>query len=417
MQSHLPRSTDLLAGLHHLKVFVSVAHTGSINRSADQIFKAPSAITRSVSELERLLDKPLFERKPRGMLINPYGAAVLKRSLRIIDEVGQAADESIFKTRSESNVLSNLMMSGQKLQLLVSLHEQRNLTAAALGLGMTQSGASMSLKRIEGALGRPLFQRMQQGLVTTDLGVRLLSRAKRIIAELRHMQSDLSAIAGTLAGHVTIGALPLGRTLLLPDGIATAVKRHPNLRISTLESPYEALVHGLRNGDIDFILGALRSDGHGEGLIVESLFTDRMGILARAGHRLAANRRILLSDLLAEQWILPRPDAPGRRLIDASFSELGLMPPQPSVETGDLAILRRLLNNSDMLTAISPHQLTFEIESGMLVELPVVLGTSTRDIGLTLRRGALLSPAAYAVIEAVRESVGTLPQYHDRHQN
>ncbi|NCV70868.1 MAG: hypothetical protein EBW55_09245, partial [Betaproteobacteria bacterium] len=87
--------------------------------------------------------------------------------------------------------------------------------------------------------------------------------------ELRHMQSDLSAIAGTLAGHVTIGALPLGRTLLLPDGIATAVKRHPNLRISTVESPYEALVHGLRNGDIDFILGALRSDGHGEGLIVE----------------------------------------------------------------------------------------------------------------------------------------------------
>ena len=64
------------------------------------------------------------------------------------------------------------------------------------------------------------------------------------------MQSDVAAIAGTMQGRIAIGALPLGRTHVLPAAIAAALQRHPNIRVTTVESPYEALVAGLRDGDI-----------------------------------------------------------------------------------------------------------------------------------------------------------------------
>jgi LysR family transcriptional regulator of gallate degradation len=75
------------------------------------------------------------------------------------------------------------------------------------------------------------------------------------------------------------------------------------------------------------------------------------------------------------------------------------------MESGDLATVRQLLMASDMLAVTSPHQMMVEIQAGMLVELPVILPGATRDVGLIVRDGAMLSPAAHAVVDAVRAQV------------
>jgi LysR family transcriptional regulator, regulator for genes of the gallate degradation pathway len=87
-------------------------------------------------------------------------------------------------------------------------------------------------------------------------------------------------------------------------------------------------------------------------------------------------------------WVLPRPGTPARELLRGVFVEAGLAPPLPTVETGDLAVLRGLLLASDMLTAISAHQLRHEIRAGALVALDVVLAATRRKIGLSTRAGA-----------------------------
>ncbi len=417
-------ATRLEDSLRYIRDFLSVAESGSIARASEVIFKASSAIARAVGELERHLGVSLFERRPRGMLLNAYGEAVRNRARRITDEITAALDEvsrlAKLQPTVERHAITSLLFNGRGLLLLIHLSELRNLSAAAAQVGLSQAGASMALSRMEGALGQPLFQRMMQGMVVTDAGALIVSRGKRIVAELRHMRSDVTAIAGTLHGHVTIGALPLGRTHILPTAIAATLRRHPNIRVTTVESPYEALVAGLRDGDIDVIVGALRTGERNTGLLTESLFEDRLGIIARAGHPLTdpslpghalPGRRMSLPDLLPQRWILPRPGAPGRRLIDQSFRELGIAPPAPSVETGDLAVLRSLLTNSDMLTAISPHQLHHEIASGDLVELPVALDRTVRQIGITLRDGAMLSPAALAILDDIRAASRRLPEH------
>lgn len=391
--------------LDHLRPFMAVAQEGSVVRGAEQVFKAPSAVTRSVMELERSLGVALFERKPRGMLRNAYGQAVWDRAQRIHEEALAAAEEflrTLTASASLHNVLVNLMFNGRKLQLLIGLSEHRSMSATAAHLGLTQAGASMALSRMEAALGHPLFQRMMQGMVPTDAAARLVVRAKRVFSEIRHMQSDLAAISGSLAGVVTLGTLPLGRTFVVPTGIAHALTLHPGLRVVTFESHYEQLIASLRSGDIDVVFGALRPAEAAQGLVTEALFSDRIGILARSGHPLAQKTALALQDLLNQSWILPRPNAPGRRLVEALFRNAGLELPAPSVETGDLAMLRQLLNSSDMVTAISPHQLMFEIADGSLTELPVQIGTTTRQIGFTLRQGSVLSSSALAVLDAIR---------------
>jgi LysR family transcriptional regulator of gallate degradation len=399
-------SDELLDQLQNLPMLISVASAESIARAAELVFKTPSAITRSILELERCLGVQLFERKPRGMLLSAYGDAVLVRARRIEDEVRTAAEELTSSTDSRpssTSAVTKVLFNGRKLQLLIHLANERNISSAAARMNMTQAGASMALSRLEAGLGKEIFQRTAQGMVPTVEGEHVIIHAKRIFAELRHMSSDIEATAGNVAGRVVIGTLPLGRTHVFPTAIAAAIARNPGIHVTTIESPYEQLVGSLRSGDIDIVVSALRPKRLCVGLSTEALFTDSLGVLVRAGHPLAHRRSLKPEKLLDQRWVLPGPNSPGRPMVEAYFKKLGLKPPEAAVETADLAILRQLLNASDMVAVTSPHQLMFEIQSGSLVVLPLDLGETRREIGIIVREGAMLSPPAIAVLEAVRE--------------
>jgi len=395
--------------LPYLKTFLFVASAGSIARSAAALFRAASAVSRAVTELERVLGVDLFERKPQGLLLNTYGDAVLARARRIDDEIRLAADDFCRSGRplrkTDLNAVTNLLYSGRKVMLFVGLAQYKQVSSVARALRMSQSGVSMFLSRLEDTLKQPLFHRMAQGLVPTDPAAALLLRAKRVLAELRHLESDLSAIRGNIEGTVTIGALPLCRTLILPVALAAALADHPRLRVKTFESPYEVLINALKNGDIDFVFGALRPPELCQGIRNEALFVDRIALVARKGHPLSGRSDVTMAELSLAKWALPRQDTPSRQSLEICFRDAGLEPPHPSVETGDLAILRMLLQSSDMITAISPRQLCFEIGSGAVAELDVDTVFRPRQIGLITRDGALLSPAAEKVLSEIRALV------------
>ena len=64
-----------------------------------------------------------------------------------------------------------------------------------------------------------------------------------------------------------------------------------------------------------------------------------------------------------------------------------------------------------MLTAISAHQLRYEIRDGGLVVLDFALDGTRREIGLTQRLGAFPSPGARALMEEIRAVVARSPDF------
>ena len=235
-----------------------------------------------------------------------------------------------------------------------------------------------------------------------------------MLAELRHIGPDLAASEGMLQGTGNVGALPLGRTQILPQAIAALLAAHPRLHVATFESPYEALAASLRSGDIDFILGALRPAAEAKELQQQPLFQDRISVIARAGHPLARVAPLDFRALREATWVLSRHGSPSRELLEHFFSGARQTPPVPAVETGDLAVVRGLLLRSDMLTALSAHQLRHEINDGSLVVLPFPLAATRRQIGLSQRLGALPSPGARALMAAIEDVVRESPDFRAR---
>lgn len=274
------------------------------------------------------------------------------------------------------------------------------MPSVARAMGVSQSAVSQAIARLEDMLGQALFLRTAHGMMPTDAGRRWCESFERVLAELRHIPEDIAALAGVVLGMVSIGALPLARSQLLPMAIASVLQRHPQLHIRSLESPYEELTASLLSGRIDFIVGAQRP-GAGAAFASRALFEDKAALVARIGHPLASRKQLGLHDLVGYPWVLSRAGTPLRESLVQFFARQGVEAPAPAVETGDLALMRGLLVASDMLTVLSAHQLHHEVQTGQLMVLPFEMPGMERDIGVTMRKGAHLSPGACALLAEI----------------
>lgn len=390
--------------LRHLRAFLAVAEQGSTNRAGAALLRAQSAVSRSIHKLEHELGVELFERRARGMLLTEYGRALIVRARRVRAEMERARSEltALADKGSVRNApLFGMLISDRPVRALVALAEQHHMPSVARSLGVTQPAVSSAVRQVEASIGVVLFERTARGMVPTRAGEALALRLKRALAETRHAVADIAALRGITLGTVTVGALPLARTRLLPESISGVVGKYPGLRIATMEGTFEALAASLRAGDLDFILGALRPSGFASDLQGEPLVDEELAIVARCGHPWVDRKRIPHADLARARWVLPRVNTPTRTLFERALTERGLPPPDVVVETSDLAVLRGVLLNSDLLTAISPGQLSYELAAGLLTMLPVPLPDTRRIIGITRRTDSIASPGAKVLMDEI----------------
>jgi LysR family transcriptional regulator of abg operon len=79
--------------LQQLSYAVAVAERGSLRAAARHLGVAQPAFSRAIAELERELGAPLFERRPRGMVLTSLGQAFVNRAAVILNDVRRARDE------------------------------------------------------------------------------------------------------------------------------------------------------------------------------------------------------------------------------------------------------------------------------------------------------------------------------------
>jgi LysR family transcriptional regulator of gallate degradation len=367
------------------------------------LYRASSAVARSVTALEESLDTQLFERKGSGMLLTAAGASVQLRVQRIEAELKEVRDDAVRLAARDGALIgsTDALFNERRLQVAVMLADIHHMPSVARMMDMSQSAVSQAIAKLEDALGQTLFRRSPRGMVPSNAATRWMVRFNRVLVELDHIVSDIAALKGELKGIVTVGALPLARTLLLPAAITSLLGKYPGLQVRSLESTYEELTAGLLSGRVDFIIGALRLPTE-QGFEAAPLLHDQTAVIARSGHPLASGQALDFDDLEKYPWVLSRASTPLRIALEAYFHSQGRRPPQPAVETGDLALLRGLLVSSDMLTVLSAHQLHYEIGTGQLSVLPFPMNGLDRQIGVTTRAGAYLSAGANALLDELK---------------
>ncbi|MEM6890853.1 MAG: LysR family transcriptional regulator [Pseudomonadota bacterium] len=386
--------------LRHFRVFLAVADLRTPTAAAEKCLVSQPAVTQALAKLEREAAGKLFKRTRHGFFLNERGQTLEARLRRALDRLDNKMSE----------VSPRLVVTATfaQLQALIAMSEAQSFMLAARHLGLAQPTVHRAITLFEQEAGRSLFERTSFGLVATK-PCREISQAARIaFAEFDQADADLAEFDGREVGSIRIGALPLSRAHLLPEAIARFRRDRPLQTITVIDGTYKEMLAGLRNGDIDCIIGALRTPLPVEDVVQEPLFTDHLVVVARPGHPLEKGANFSLDVLVQHPWVVPRPNTPTREQFDQLFDSQGMAMPDSVVECGSILLIRELLSKSDLLGCISEQQVKREVGAGALVELHTGIDWPGRDIGLTVRSNWVPTRAQGELMDILRQVAKTL---------
>lgn len=384
--------------LRHLRVIREIGLTGSASRAAGQTHLTQPAVTQAVAKMERELGLPLFERRPQGLCPKPEGAL-------LIDRIGRAL-ELLDPALAELAPRLVLTVSTAQLRALIAVVETESFSDAARLLGLSQPTVHRAIAQMEQEVGKRLFDRSARGTIPTRPVQRLAQMARLAFAELDQAWAELAEMRGREVGRIVIGAMPLSRSCLLGPAIARFRQSRPTLGLKIVEGLFADLLLGLRRGETDILIGALRPDAQVPDLEQEALLDDHMAIVCRPGHPLARGAAPDLARLAGMPWVVAPEGTPARAIFDGLFADTAQ--PASLVETGSLILMREILRQSEHLGFVSALQAAPEVGHGTLSTLPLPIPEAARPIGILTRRGWRPTAAQSDLIDAVRAVAGRL---------
>ena len=138
------------------------------------------------------------------------------------------------------------------LRTLVAVAETGSFTSAGEVLGRTQSAISQQIRRLEGIVGKSLYNRTSRAVVLSADGELLLAHAFAIIA--RNDETLRIMTAPPIEGRMRLGVAEDFIPRQLPVLLSRFGKAHPQVRLELMTGLSTMLVEKLNAGELDLVI-------------------------------------------------------------------------------------------------------------------------------------------------------------------
>lgn len=219
------------------------------------------------------------------------------------------------------------MIELRQLHQFVAVAEELNFRKAALRLHMSQPPLSNAIKRIEEAVGRPLFDRGRRHVRLTPVGEIFLREARRTLAQAAHGMSLAQRASDGTAGSIRLSFVASAALGPLPDLVLQFRQAYPGVEVLLDSDTTGGQLQALRRGatDIALIVAPLQD---ARGLVVDPFKEEKIVIALPSWHPLAARKSIQLKQVADESFIsFPFSAGPGfESIFLAACQRAGFFP-------------------------------------------------------------------------------------------
>lgn len=150
------------------------------------------------------------------------------------------------------------MFSG--MNYVYAVYKEQSFSKAAESLYISQPALSAMIKKIEGKVGMPLFDRTSNPVRLTDCGKKYIKTAEKIM----DLEDEFAYYVGNLnelkSGGLSIGGTYLFTAFVLPPIISRFAEEYPHVKISLFEGHTLQLEKKLFDGDLDIIIDNYKLD-------------------------------------------------------------------------------------------------------------------------------------------------------------
>lgn len=199
------------------------------------------------------------------------------------------------------------------LAVFQEVYRERQISAAARRLGLTQSAVSNALARLRRTFGDELFVRTAHGMQPTPFAEQVAEPVGAALAQVALALNQRSRFDAAISTRrFTIAMTDVGEVYFMPALIARCRVLAPQVQVSSVRAGSIALKEELETGRVDLAIGAF--DDVSEALYQKLLFRQPYVSMFRTGHPLARAAVTLKRFVAAEHLLVDSAESPYPRI-------------------------------------------------------------------------------------------------------
>ena len=181
-------------------------------------------------------------------------------------------------------------MTLTEMRYIVALARERHFGKAAEACHVSQPTLSVALKKVEGQIGAPLFERGTNDVRITSLGERIVDQARRVLEEAVKLEEIAEATGDPMSGQLRVGIIYTIAPYLLPQMIPALNREAPKMPLFLKEDFTGNLIPALKAGELDVIVIALPFAE--PGLVAQPVYDEPFRVVVPATHPWAARSEV-----------------------------------------------------------------------------------------------------------------------------
>lgn len=227
-------------------------------------------------------------------------------------------------------------MELRHFRYFIAVAEEGSLTVAAKKrLHTAQPSLSRQIRDLEYEVGVALLSRSICGVELTAAGRAFLDHARLALTQAEAAVEAARRAAEPLKPAFALGFMTGTEIDWLPKAMRILHDQLPNMKV-TIASQYSPdLATELMRGRLDAAF--MRREKQAEGLAYRLALTEPLFVVFPSDHRLAAQQRVDLQEIVGETFIIPSNTAPTLHSLIVGYLERSGLDIKPAHEVDDLA--------------------------------------------------------------------------------
>src|SRR5690606_929638 len=129
------------------------------------------------------------------------------------------------------------------------------------------------------------------------------------------VDETMSMLRGTGRGIVRVGAIAGVARQILPSAVRTLLDSGADIKVYVLEGTGGELTSAIADGSIDIAIAHDNLADEDVAKVRDTGYMDCCSVVCSTAHPFAARKDVTIEEVMRADWVLPRPDATPRKLL------------------------------------------------------------------------------------------------------
>jgi DNA-binding transcriptional LysR family regulator len=290
-----------------------------------------------------------------------------------------------------------------QLEVFVAIVREGSFSKAAKALFRTQPAISQIIKRLEGEIGQPLFDRSSRSGALTDAGEVLFEHAERLLNYRSQTITALNDVRHLKRGQLTIASNELTCLYLLPV-LHEYRKRHGAVRLSVRRALASRIPAEVRDYGAEIGVVTYRPSDQGIASII--VYHDELAFVVPRTHRFVKRKEVGIKELGGEHFVAHHVTSQYRAKVLETFRKRRVTLQMP-VEMPTIDAIKKFVAIGNGVALLPAIAIESELARGELIRVLVPELAFERPVRLIYRSGGTLSHTATAFLAAAEAHAAT----------